>query len=157
MIDYKPKHKRPPAYAGSTPRGPERWARAAHNALTRPNSQAAKLYHQRVANARYFAELHPEATNAAAEFMKTSGSSLAKRKYVTCSLFCTVMVAQLDWGTTLPSHLRLLLENGELITVRENSHGHTWKMHEGDFIRPLARGTLSRPVQCYYCGTQVKR
>lgn len=155
-VDYKPRHKKKYGFAGGPPRGPERWARAAHNALRRPRSPAALLFMDRLANARLFADCY-EQYDRPIEFLGAESYTRPeiKRKYVACSIHCAVMQVQLDWSTTDRNELQALLEDGELFRVHENADGRTWMTHQYHRVRPLDRKTLRRTVQCIVCGSGV--
>lgn len=157
-MDYKPKHKKIPGFAGSTPRGPERWARAAANALFRPRSASAKLFMDRLANARAFADQY-DAYSVPIGFWDTSWQPTAtsKRKYAACGIHCAVMQAQLDWATTKHDEIHKLLEDGYLPREHTNTQGHTFTYREHAEMRPLDRTTLARSVHCIVCGSTIKR
>lgn len=130
--DYEPTHKKPHAFAGSTPRGPERWARAALNALENPMSQAAKLYRQRVNLAAGAAELYE--SNGPLAFLKLETyqwDPIARRimnerygtrvDYYTCSVYCATMQAQLDHRNNTPlvtNMVGLLAHKGAVVERR---------------------------------------
>lgn len=158
------KHKKPESYGGSTSRGPARWARAASNALQRPNSQAGRLYLQRTSLAFQIAEearksplsVDPDTPfeHRRLDYAKSdmrNGDYVAKREYATCSVFCAVMVAQLDE-----------IEDGTLASVRNaftknftTWRGGTWEDTGVMKIVPLDRRTLTRTVRCYYCAGKI--
>jgi hypothetical protein len=146
---YKGKHAKPPAYAGSTPRGPQRWARAADNALRAPNSQAAKLFFDRVSTAHRvrtdfpntdgpFGHYEIEYLGWDRETQRVIEGGRMKRKYVTCSLFCCAMVVQLD---------RQFHGYDELVRFLTDSEQSP---------RALRHGELKRPASCQFCGTKVQ-
>ena len=143
--DYKPRHKKPPAYAGSTPRGPERWARAAHNAVIRPNSKAAQLYQGRVARAVMVRDEFSSTRNRTrgaifydADYVYGRGFVQVDRaRYYTCSLYCTAMQAQLDFGLNTYTELVNFLMEDERV----------------DYLRP---SQLKREVRCQTCGSTMR-
>jgi hypothetical protein len=151
---YKGRHTRPQAFAGSTPRGPERWARAAHNALTNPRTAGAKLFMDRVATARKLADEY-ESVSRPVAFMDGNGEKL-RRKYVTCGIHCTVMQAQLDWQTTSLLDIERLLMEGRLVQNRLCGNGRTYQLHQTDWLEPLDLNDLTRSVRCTVCGTSVR-
>jgi hypothetical protein len=155
------RHKRPDGYGGTLySRGPERWARAAHNALVKPNSKGGRLYLQRTSIAFEVAE---EARNSAlfrsdTEFQHNSiqytpGGAwdyTKKRDKVTCSVFCAVMTAQLEGGASTMKKVKEMFS-----TEIQSYKGGTWEDSGIPHIEPLDRTTLVRKVRCFYCGTHV--
>lgn len=142
-IGYKGKHTAPDSWAGSTPRGPERWARAAHNALTRPNSQEARLYQSRVALARLVHDTFPKTQGPVKHshyrWKFSPGSYSGPVRYVatnyyTCSLYCTTMQLQLDYGARDMARVLQHLEENEMLELC----------------------TPTRNVRCQCCGTQIQ-
>jgi hypothetical protein len=149
--DYKPKHRRVESTFGSTPRGPERWMRAAHNALTNPNKKNSKLFMDRLTNAHRLRSEYPgEATEPVVFFKYTTtwDPELRKavvdevhheRRYVTCSLFCAGMQAQLDFGIKTYEDLEFFLAYDFRSNLLKN-----------------AEDKLTRTVRCQACGTDIK-
>lgn len=97
---------------GNTNRGPLRWERAALNAVRRPHTEAAKLYRDRVNMAVMVADTAAMVTDARTPWehvadmyvwnnkTRTVDFLKERRRYVTCSLYCTMMQLALDKGTT---------------------------------------------------------
>jgi hypothetical protein len=131
--DYKPKHKKIRGFAGGPNRGPERWARAAHNAVVNPMSSAAKLYRSRVTVAVRASELMTSAEPLA--FIKSAGANwdpvtkTATRipgegiMYYACGVYCATMQAQLDhvgnYGNDPQIVYRLILD-GHIVIAKPN-------------------------------------
>lgn len=123
---------------GNTPRGPERWERAARYAITHPNTESAALYFTRVENARQIATA---SENPLQPYEHRNKRSMEIRAYTTCSVFCTVMQVQLDHG-------------GSLAEIRRAFEGRTrW----GRAVLALNTASLTRNVRCQVCGTTVKK
>lgn len=147
-METKPKHKKP--WRDSTPRGPERWARAADNAMAHPNSKAAHLFFDRVSAAHRIRLDYPEVAGPFEHMHFTwewdpiikSGKNYVptKRAYVTCSLFCAVMQVQLDWS-------RSVTDFDEL---------HWFLTFDERAPQRLDPKTLTRDVRCQMCGKVVK-
>lgn len=144
-----PKHKKPTPYAGGTPRGPERWMRAAHNAFTRPNTQAAKLFMTRVSNAHRLREKFGDG-GPVVFFEYTTAWDLDEgvvvldqvkheRRYVVCSHYCAAMQVQLDFGVKTYDDLEFFLT----YDFRTNSLANI-------------KDKLVRKVRCQCCGTDIK-
>lgn len=147
MPTQTPKHKRV-LRDGQTSRGPARWARAAGNAFTNPNSKAGQLYLKRTTHAYTltldsdFSKVQPYAhvgekwtfnySEGRREYTVTDTI-----KYYTCSPFCAAMVVQLD-------------HTGE---VYEFSSLYFFMSNDDRAPRP---GTPTRTVRCYCCGSDIK-
>lgn len=151
------KHKRPDGWGGTLyGPGPARWARAAHNALIRPNSQGARLYQRRVSLAYTVAEecrqsldVHP---NQAYEHIDWQG----KRSHVTCSVFCTVMVVQLDHRAENLDEIKLAFsENHKKYAGRDAAGMWIFEDTGVQMVRQLDPKTMKRSRQCFYCATPV--
>jgi len=144
----------------TTPRGPERWARAAMNAVRDPNSKGALLYYRRTALAFQVAEEARRTGDIdplqAFEFTKLQWAGrdeppVEKRDYVTCSVHCTVMQIQLDCNaTTLEAISLAFTRNHQKMVYRGGAFDY-----EDTFVpllRQLDRSTLKRAVRCQACG-----
>ncbi len=154
---YAPKHKKPAAYGGSTPRGPQRWARAADNALRNPRSGGAKLYQDRVANARAISDDFEDRLVGPIVFMDDG-----KRKDVACGLFCAVMNAQLVWSTQSRAELRQLVTDGRFERVRVWRNPTTgsdveYRVYETLSMTRLDVADLKASRACCVCGTTVRK
>jgi hypothetical protein len=131
--------------ADSTTRGPARWERAAVNAIQHPRSKAAKLYHARYTMAL---EISDNAVyDSAYQFMQPqfhgSGEAPTRRKYATCSIFCTILQISLDFTT---------VEKADLVDVFLGSHRLS---AYGYKVLKLDPRSLSRPIRCQVCGGRV--
>ncbi len=93
------KHKKT-VYAGNTPRGPQRWARAYANMLENPNSQAAALLMKRLRLAHEY--VAPATERMPFEHVTVFRDFLERRNYATCSQVCAIMCVQLDLGIETP-------------------------------------------------------
>jgi hypothetical protein len=138
-INYRGKHKKPEGYAGSTPRGPHRWLRAADNAMARPNSQAGRLFWSRTSNAHRMAEAYPLVKGPFGHQQVRRSynyNEVVSREipYYTCSLFCCAMVVQLDHAVHSFEDLELYLSEDQDSPVK---------------ARP-ARG-----ARCYFCASKI--
>jgi hypothetical protein len=155
-LDYKPQHKKPDGWAGSTPRGPHRWARAAANALTNPRSAGAQLYRDRVANADWYNSRYE---NSMFEFRRDG-----KRQYAVCSVYCAVMQIQLEQATTERFEIAEVFDNsferertwtGRNVTTGEE-YVRTWTQTQSHLVNPITRADLRRKTFCQCCGTPMK-
>lgn len=141
-----------------TPRGPERWARAAHNALTNPLSQAAELYFRRVETARYFIDFDEAASpfEHVDDWYEPNFNTIveSKRRYVTCNIVCAAMQVQLDFGTTNRADVRRILDGSYRRTYVSRGQVRYAYSQVNAFV--LDRRNLTRTVRCQVCGTDVK-
>lgn len=126
-----------------TPRGPLRWERAALNATRKPMSYGAKLYRRRVYNASALA--------SAAEMIGESKTMYGfwdpwgKKKYTTCSVYCTAMQIQLDYHVeTLEGILEIFEGGNPYATI-------------GKDIRKITAKDLAQDIRCAVCGCTVKK
>lgn len=144
-----------------TPRGPERWARAAANALANPLSSGAKLYFDRVATARRFIDYKEAALpfeHVEDEYFGTDFNDLiasSKRKYVTCNIVCAAMQVQLDFGTTDLGDVRAIFRSAYRRSYRWNGGVHYARSQTN--VIPLDTTTLTRNVRCQVCATIVRK
>lgn len=162
-IEYRGRHVRG-AHRGidsRTSRGPERWARAAHNALTNPLSKGAKLYFDRVTTARQFL-LFEEAASPFEHVEDIYDGQRwddpvleSTRRYVTCNIVCAAMQIQLDFSTTSAGDVRAVLRGAYRRSY--NYRGVTYYARQQTNAIPLDTTTLKRDVRCQVCGTTVKR
>lgn len=144
-----------------TSRGPERWARAAHNALVNPLSAAAKLYNDRVATARRFVDYEEARLPFQHDMVAYTGDSSMdvvrrrERKYVTCNIVCAAMQTQLDIGTTAFYDVAdALAGNFRRTYMWRGTRRRVTQQMETSVLDPT---TLKRDVRCQVCGTTVKR
>lgn len=144
------KHRGRPPH--DTPRGPDRWVRAAMNAARDPNSKAAQLYMSRLSNAfavtqeaRESGELDPLTPFAFRDrdYSTSSPKGSIKREAVTCSVHCTVMHMQLRFHVT------------DLEQIRKRFSEKIYGSEELVVIR-LETADLVRPVKCAACGSKVR-
>lgn len=126
----------------NTPRGPERWQRAAVNAALKPNTNAARLFHGRIANAHLtresglLTEIGWQHKNRTWDWISRTYQPADTPRYYTCSVFCMAMIVQLDYATVLE---------------KDNTSVFQFIQHT-DLVVP---GRPSRPVRCFYCGGNV--
>ena len=155
---YRPKHKRT-AFAGTTPRGPERWARAYDNALRRPTSHGAKLLFKRIVNARKLVDQLGAELEGPFEYVRPEDwrdDTKLERQYATCSLHCAAMNAQLEWHIE-DSYIKLLqLFLDERLVVTRYYGERSYESFVGHGIRQLDPKTLTRTVRCQGCGRDIK-
>lgn len=158
-LDYTPKHKRPEGWGGSTPRGPERWGRAAHNALTNPLSPAAKLFADRFIVAREFADFeeageifeHRDVTYALGDSDEVISS---KRKYLTCNMVCAAMQIQLDFGVKRYDQVLAVFEQNYRRTYVWAGEEHKTQYQTN--VSTLDPRAVKRAVRCQVCGTGIR-
>ena len=161
------KHKRV-LRDGQIARGPARWARAAANALEKPNSRAGQQYLRRVSFAYQVADecrnsMDVDAMQAYEHIeldwrtRHRDGVDKGRRKYVTCSVFCTVMQIQLDHPEgSLENISAVFSTNHQVYRGRDSETGGFIMADSGvPKVRPLVASTLKRTSRCQYCGTQV--
>lgn len=140
---YKPRHKKSRHPASSANRGPDRWARAAHNALVNPNSENARLYQNRVHLAVRFREAYAR-DETPVVFMKRAWNYDERRydgvtrDYVTCSLYCAAMQIQLDYGARSVGDIANTLVGSGFVSVLDTTE-------------------LARNMRCQVCGTTVEK
>lgn len=168
------KHRQRQGTHGIGTRGPIRWERAAANALLRPNTKAARLYLRRVTNAFQVAEecrqdpalddrqpyehlkLEMWDAKTRSRLVKPRG----KRDYVTCSVHCMVMQAQLDHCSSeanLDEVRKVFTENIRYYAGYDRATSTViYEESAVPRVRPLAKGVLRKPVRCQVCGTSVK-
>lgn len=135
----------------STPRGKQRWLRAAVNAVENPHSKAAKLYRYRVEIAHALVKECEKAgtsTRAPLQFMSREWVYLAgryvvgdfKRKYAVCGVYCFAMQGQLE---TQQGRLGLdMLLSGTSEYRR---------------VEAMTPEKMVRDMHCFACGTLIKR
>ena len=152
-LDYKGRHKVPDGWAGSTPKGPHRWARAAANALTRPTSAGAKLYRARVANASWFLDEYGDDAKRPMEFRTGE-----KRIYSVCGIYCAAMQMQLEYGTTERDDINALFLGTWSHTYTRIWKGEemSWTRNQEIFVRNLRTSLLTRDVTCQCCGSKIR-
>lgn len=160
--EYKGKHVKGALRYGidsRTPRGPERWARAAHNALVNPLSPGAKLYRQRTSVAAEFADFEEAPRPFEHIEVRYGGQSSliieAQRKYVTCNMVCAAMQVQLDMGVTRYDQVLAVFENNYRRTYTVS--GVEYKVTWATLPYLLDPATLKRAMRCQVCGSTVKK
>ena len=133
-----------------TPRGFERWKRAAVNAHRNPHSVAAALYRSRydialqVSTGARAVKADKPYEFIGPEYDHSLGKKVFRRSYATCSVFCTVMQIQLAFSVnSLEAVANVFKGNNRL-----NEYGYT--------LQPLDTGTLKRSITCHGCGKKIK-
>lgn len=134
-------------------RGPERWRRAAMNAVNRPNSHGARLYRARLQVADELTRGH-EALGVSVTRPFAVMKRIAqwhtpredwewRRDYAVCGTFCLAMQAQLECGGR---------EGFGLDRIEKLMNGTDWSSVKG-----LDTTKLTRNLRCQCCGGQIKR
>jgi hypothetical protein len=163
------KHKKPQNRHGIGTGGFPRWERAAANALLKPNSKGGRLYLRRTSLAYQVSEecrnsmdVDPGQAYQHIEIDYTDTrprQRVGKRAYVTCSVFCTVMVLQLRFAEgTLEAISKAFSENHRVYEGRDPVTGDSRYGDSGiPKVKQLNKGDLKgRTAACRYCGSKVK-
>lgn len=139
----------------ATNRGATRWERAARNALRRPHSDAAQIFHKRVDLALTVstAQRVMGAKDEPWQFMgprsqQVAGEWATKRTriYATCSTYCTVLQITLDFG-------KRDLEGVAAAFALKADPSRPWSRT----VEKLDTTTLKRPMKCYVCTRKIGR
>jgi hypothetical protein len=148
----------------SMPRGPERWQRAALNAVRRPNSKGARLYLSRTLLAFQVTEavradnsgVSPRQMYSHNRLKWVGGVNTQELavNYYTCSVYCTMMQLQLDHSVwTLQGAQKIFA--GKL--KRWDRETHEWVDSEHPFVTAVFPKTLKRNVRCQVCGSAMRK
>lgn len=129
---------------GYAPRGPERWIRAATNALNNPTSGGGKLFLKRLDLADDVALKTRELYDRTYCHMRKSWNGEWERKYYTCSAHCTVMQVALDAQIDDIDAFRSLLA----LDLR-------FSFYQSEPRSAVVVETPSRQVRCQVCAGEI--